>query len=208
MISTTFRTKTPKAEIIISAKVATIEINELSKYEKKDKFSQLCMEGCPNYGSKWSCPPYSPSFMSYSKKFKYAMVLLLSCNLSQFDYTKQEYMKIKVSNSILKSRTNKIMRALEDRCNGIMLAGGSCRLCKPCALKSNQGSCKKPTQMRFTMESLGLDVESICLDFFNYKLLWYKDKKAPEYASVVSCLLSENPINEAEIISFIENFKL
>ena len=73
-----------------------------------------------------------------------------------------------------------------------MLSNGSCRLCKPCGLKREENKCLRPSKVRYSMEATGLNVSDICLTFFNHELLWYKDKLAPRYSSVVSCLLTND----------------
>ena len=206
MLETSFSILTPTTKIKINVKATFVDSASLRKYEDSTKFSVLCKEGCPNYGNKWACPPSSPTFSKYSANYSRAFLVLFYCYLDQFAYTKTEYMRIKASNSILKSRLDQFMRSLEKQVGGKMISNGSCRLCKPCALKiSSTAGCKKPEQMRYSMESLGLDVNGISRDYLQHDLLWYKDKKAPAYSSVVSALLTNNrmDINEmAKMFSF------
>lgn len=201
LFESNFTITTPTKEIIINTKATLINCSDLIEYENPKIFNVLCKEGCPNYGNKWACPPHSPIFSKYSNNYSRVLLILFYCYLDQFDYTKTEYMRVKASNSILKSRMDKLMRSLEEQVGGRMLSNGSCRLCKPCALKSDKKSgCKKPDQMRFSMEALGLDVSGISRDYFKHNLLWYKDKKAPNYSSVVSALLTNNQTDK--IIEF------
>lgn len=116
-------------------------------------------------------------------------------------------MKVKASNSILKSRLDRLMRELEIKYTGKMLTNGSCRLCKTCNKKNNL-PCKKPFEMRYSMEALGLNVAQIAQHFFGHRLLWYKDKKAPSYSSVVSCLLTNEFPTEEEIIFELKKLAL
>ncbi|WP_066637407.1 DUF2284 domain-containing protein [Desulfolucanica intricata] len=208
MYETVFKTKTPSSEILINIKIVQTLSNNLIQYENKNFFNKLCKNGCPNFNHKWSCPPYSPLYSEYSKEYSNAMLVLLFCTLNQFYYIKTEYMKVKASNSILKSKMDKFMRWLEPVFNGKILSNGSCRLCKLCTCKDKTGNCKKPKEMRYSMESVGLDVEKISLHFLNHKFLWYKNKKAPLYSSVVSCLLTPKPVNINSLISQLENITL
>ncbi|CEO08506.1 DUF2284 domain-containing protein [Paraclostridium sordellii] len=195
--------KTPSSDIVINLKAVTCSVTDLCGFEDKPLFNKLCKVGCPNFEKKWSCPPYSPRFTSYSKNYKYALVILMYCNLDQFNYTKTEYMKIKASNSILKTRMDKLMRFLENELDGLMVSNGSCRLCKPCNCKKSL-PCKKPNLKRYSMEALGLDVGNISLDIFNHKLLWYKDKIAPKYSTVISCLLLNNIESNKDIYTYLK----
>lgn len=196
---------TPTTDIIITLHSTIADAKMLKAYEDKYKFETLCANGCPNYNNKWACPPFSPSYSRLSTKYSDVLLVLFNCDLSQFKYTKTEYMKVKASNSILKSQSDRLMRLLEKETSGTILSNGSCRLCKPCNKKEGL-NCKRPDEMRYSMESLGLNVEQISKDFFNHKLLWYKDKLAPTYSSVVTCLLSSSCLNEVELKRSIENY--
>lgn len=203
MIETTLSVNTPTTKIIIESKAVIIDSNELEAFQEKEYFDGLCKKVCPNYSYKWSCPPYSPSYSDYRIGFSKALLVLFYCNLNQFHYIKTEYMKVKASNSILRSRLDRLMRQLEIKYTGKMLTNGSCRLCKTCN-KKNSLPCKKPSEMRYSMEALGLNVDHISQHFLGHRLLWYKNKKAPSYSSVVSCLLTNGPPTETEIISEIK----
>lgn len=197
---------TPTKKLILNLNYSICETNELYTFQNKEYFKKLCEDGCPNFGKKWSCPPYSPNFKEYSKNYKYCLVSLIYCNLNQLNYTKTEYMKIKASNSILKSKMDKFMRYLESENSGLLISNGSCRLCKPCNCKLSL-SCKKPNLKRYSMESLGLNVSDISKYLFNHELQWYKNKKSPSYSSVLSCLLlnDTNNINKSIECYFKKN---
>lgn len=205
MLSFDFKHSTPNAEIIIKLKTIYTKANVLNKYEDKPAFDQLCAEGCPNYNNKWSCPPFSPSFSHISKNYSEAILLLLYCNLSQFNYIKTEYMKIKASNSILKATSTKLTRFLEEEVNGLALSSGSCRLCNSCNRKKGQ-ECKKPNAVRYSMEALGLNVSLIAQELFNHSLLWYKDKAAPDYSTVVAGVLTNQQLSDNDIGKINQSF--
>ena len=205
MYQTSFVNKTPSAEISIHVRLTILESQRLTQYENKREIEKLC-EACPTYGGKWSCPPCSPAFSGYGlDKYPYAALVLFSCDLDQFSYTKTEYIKIKASNTIMKSRMDRLMRSLEQATDGVMISNGNCRLCNPCSKKKGE-PCKKPDKLRFSMEALGLDVERITADVFSHELLWYRDKKIPPYLSAVACLLMKERIDEevlGELVSEI-----
>lgn len=54
------------------------------------------------------------------------------------------------------------------------------------------------------MESLGLDVERICKDFFNHELLWYKNGVCPSYLSAAACLLTNKKIPEDILVTTLK----
>ncbi|MFZ5989339.1 MAG: DUF2284 domain-containing protein [Bacillota bacterium] len=171
-------------------------------------FNKLCAKGCINYNNKWSCPPHSPAYSSYSKNYEHCLLLLFTCDLSQFNYVKTEYMKVKTSNSILKSQSDRFSRFLENELYGKMLSNGSCRLCKPCSKKVSADSCINPLKLRYSLESLGLNVEKISQDIFNHQLLWYKAKVCPTYSSVISGLLTNRTLEQSYLLELIKAYCL
>jgi len=108
----------------------------------------------------------------------------------QFAYIKNDYLKIKAANSILKSRADKYLRRIASK-YGKYISTGSCRLCRPCKCKIEQ-PCAKPETKTYSYEAMGVDVDVLVERYFNNKLLWYKRGKLPEYTSIVCGLLSNN----------------
>jgi predicted metal-binding protein len=156
----------------------------------KALFLDMCKKGCRNFNNKYSCPPLSPEFSSYVKNNEFLLVVLLKIELSQMS-GKNEYHKLRIGNAVIKPRLEKIMRMLEANLGSKFLSTGACRLCKPCQKKLGK-PCKHPDKMRFSLESLGVDCNKLTEDLFKFHLLWYKDKKAPEYTAVVCALPLKN----------------
>ncbi len=155
---------------------------------KKDFFSDMCKEGCKNYGKKYSCPPLTPDFKILIGNKDGLYVVLFKTELNQVDST--EYNKIRIANVVMKSKIIKLMILLESKFNTIFLSTGSCNLCKPCQLKLNL-PCKHPDKRRYCLESLGVDCNKLCKDLFDMNLLWYKNKKAPKYTCVICGLVCD-----------------
>ena len=45
------------------------DVTILHNYFEEDQIEKACKEGCVNYGKKWSCPPFSKSFLSLEKNY-------------------------------------------------------------------------------------------------------------------------------------------
>lgn len=189
---------TPSNAIIYKCETAFVSVGELKQYQDKSKFDLLCKNGCPNYDMKWSCPPYSPLFEDFVKPYKFIHIILLLVELRQFDYIKQNYLKVKAANSILKSRVDKSLRysMLQDE---FYISTGSCRLCKSCKKKKGM-SCVYPEKRTYSFEALGIDVSKLALDIFETRLLWYKKSDIPEYTCVIAGLLTNNGVPNQKII--------
>lgn len=155
----------------------------------KPKFQNLCKSGCKVFGTKWSCPPASPEYISFKKS---VVIILWMNNTIE---SKNEYTKVKAINSILKSRLYKVLLQYP---NTNIFGSGSCRLCQKCQYPE---PCKHPDKMIYSMESVGIDVDSLCQSF-GHTLQWYKKGEKYKYGSVVGMVIEgdkqkiESQLNE------------
>lgn len=167
------------------------DLSVFHNYFEDTRLEKACKEGCPNYGKKWSCPPFSKSFIDIKKNYTSACMICFSTEMKYYADIKNKYMAIKAANVTLKSLVEKSARAIEKYADGYSLLSGSCRLCKPCQCKINR-PCKHPDKMRYSMEATALNVQKLCDDFLGHHLLWYADKTLPRYTSAVALVLSNN----------------
>ena len=58
---------------------------------------EACRTGCPNYGLKWSCPPFSKVYDKLSEGYKYAYILIFSTSMDKYMDIKNKYEEIKAS---------------------------------------------------------------------------------------------------------------
>lgn len=174
--------------------VTYLRIQELTSFVNVKKYYTLCKTGCINYNQKWSCPPCSPDFISYTHKFNNIFIIMLQTDISNFNYIKNSYLKIKAANSILKSRLEKTVRSFMSKDTHYILSG-SCRLCKPCKKKINQ-KCVHPDKMSYSFEALGINVSELVKNCFQIELQWYSKNNLPEYTCVVGGIISNSYISE------------
>lgn len=170
---------------------------------KKVLFSEMCEKGCKNYGNKFSCPPRTPCFDNlFSSREKEGLLIVMFLMRTK-EINSTEYNKIRIANSIMKSRIDKLMRILENKFETKFLSSGSCRLCRTCCLKLKK-PCKHPEKMRYSLEATGIDCNSLSENLFNIPLLWFKQGKAPEYTCVLAGLFCDAQDAE-EIKSQVES---
>ena len=167
---------------------AKLDTSSLHLYANKEQFDVLCKDGCVNYNKKWSCPPFAPAIEEFTQDWTHLYAMFMCINMAQFMHIKNNYLQIKAANSILKSRADKFLRNMAGK-YGKYISTGSCRLCKPCKLKSNM-PCAKPESMTYSFEAMGVDVAKLVADNFNRTLLWYRPEQLPTYTSVASGLLT------------------
>lgn len=185
------------------AKFKKISMEELKKdYCDREKFEKFCVE-CRNYGSTWSCPPYSFAVEDYLKDYKYIYLVgvkiifdeetLKKVNTKEKinDYTSEtlKYIKDKIMTELL--RVEK--RYEESR----SLSAGGCKICDDCSRKNNI-QCQHPDMMRYSLESMGFDVGGISSRLLDYELKWATETCLPEYFSLVTGLMTKREIEGFE----------
>jgi len=183
---------TNSATIGYSVEIHACSPNCCFNYVNTEKIHKLCEEGCQNYGLKWSCPPYAPLFNDFVKGWKKLFILYMRTDMSQFEYIKNDYLKIKAANIVLKSRADKFLRQMAAK-HGSYISTGSCQLCKPCRHKKDL-PCAHPELMTYSFEAMGINVGQLIDTFFQKPLLWYKSHCLPEYTSIVCGLLTNAEI--------------
>jgi len=188
---------TNSANLLYSIDICCVQADYACDYSDKNLFSNLCSKGCINYNKKWSCPPHSPNYRDFCAGWDKLLILYARMSLSQLLYIKNDYLKIKAANSILKSRADKFFRHISTR-YGKYISTGSCRLCKPCKCKMNL-PCAHPELMTYSFESIGLDVGKLVVNRFQKPLLWYKPQHLPKYTAVVCGLLTNAEITPEDL---------
>ena len=197
MLSTDIKIETKMASLYVKTKIICIKPSSIDS--NKERFDELCRVSCKNYKNKWCCPPFSPEFSDYSREYSELLVCLMSINLNQLNYIKNDYLKVKAANIIMKSRVDRVLREMAIFGNGKMISTGSCRMCMPCRLK-NEEDCRYPEKMGYSFEALGVNVGKLSIELFSHKLLWYKKGQLPEYTSVVAGVLLNSRVTEHELM--------
>lgn len=175
-----------------SIEICAADPSQCVLFEDKDHFSSLCRSGCKNFDQKWSCPPLAPAFSAISAQWSKLYILYMRMPMSGFSGIKNEYLRIKAANSMLKSRADHYMHRLAVE-HGRYISTGSCRRCKPCKLRNGE-RCAHPLSMAYSFEALGIDVGALVDVYFNHPLLWYQKHRLPEYTSVVCGLLTNEDL--------------
>jgi predicted metal-binding protein len=181
------------AKKIFQIELYEMVVNSVDICIHQDYFISLCRKNCPNYNSKYSCPPFCPPFDTYLGNCPEISVICYQFDLEQY-HPLPVYHRIRAANSIMKSLIDKEL--LDYRSQGFKVAGsGSCRACKPCGRKVNQ-PCKKPEKRIYSLEAMGVDVNSLVKTCFGFELQWYKKGEPnPEYTCVVGAICGKENNN-------------
>ena len=188
---------TGSANLVYSIDICRVLADRVNDYSNESLFTALCRTGCINYDKKWSCPPHSPNYRDFSAGWGYLFIFYARMGLAQFSYVKNDYMKIKAANTVLKSRVDKFLRQMASK-YGKYISTGSCRLCKPCKRKTAL-PCAHPDLMTYSFEAMGVDVGKLVDEHFQKPLLWHETHCLPEYTSVVCGLLTNVDIDTNDL---------
>lgn len=124
-----------------------------------------CQFGCPSYGKKLSCPPYSPKPEETRKVLdEYSKAYLIGYNgssiLNKYDTDNMDEILPKVIDDIRISLIELERHAFLSGYYKSFVYGvcGSCTICDKCVVEEGMLTCKYATRSRPSMEASGIDV--------------------------------------------------
>lgn len=153
-------------------------------------------QGCKNYAKLWSCPPYDFDpvivWRYYSKLTLLARKIILPNELSERIFDNDELMTqyLEIWNKERRKFFIELMELERGIPDSLMLAAGCCDECAICA-RTKGAPCIKPDRLRYSMESLGGDVDKTLELYFNERLLWGREGHMPEYMLLVGGLMQK-----------------
>ncbi|WP_195268227.1 DUF2284 domain-containing protein [Eubacterium sp. 1001713B170207_170306_E7] len=184
--------------------IGPVEMDKmLEEYHQLRKTRRYCA-ACPNYNKYWSCPDYAFDEALFLKEFKYMYLIAREYEIPREDRQKifgiqpvAEYCKQVMQ--AMKVESWKDLLDLEAEFPGTLsLMPGNCHVCdisgEGCAKPKGQ-KCRHPELMRFSLESLGFDVDAICKYEIGVLLLWPKEGHLPEKLCAVMALMSNEKIS-------------
>jgi predicted metal-binding protein len=123
-----------------------------------------CQFGCKNYGTRLTCPPYSPTAEETRKVLdEYETVFLVRYDgFLGFDTYPPKDLRTSIKKLSLKVCNATIAMERHAFLSGYYKAysygAHKCYRCEACALAEGKNKCKFPTEARPSMESAGIDV--------------------------------------------------
>ena len=165
----------------------------VSHYVDVPRFLECCRQ-CPNYDKKWSCPNFNFEQNEYWKQFDYIKLfgvkMTLDPSMHGMKYEGDVFYFVKSMIAAEKGRLMQQLWLMEKEIPGSRsLFAGDCQLCAACA-KLEGKPCRNPKLMRYSLESIGGNVQAVTEELLGTKILWVKkDNTVPEYFTLVSALL-------------------
>ena len=160
------------------------------KYVDFERISQLCIEEQEMLGYNWNYPPFDFDVDDVWNSYNKLKIIAFKIDFSEeelehtfsddelkFVLKRFERLKVKLMNEIY---------ALENE-DSLGLYLGKCNMCMRCTREFGM-PCKMPFKMRYSIESLGGDVDKSIQDLLGYKIQYAKDGKLPEYLIFVGGL--------------------
>ena len=153
-------------------------------------------QGCKNYAKLWSCPPFGfdpvKIWRDYSKLTLYARKISFPKELTEksFDADGLTAQYFEIWNKERRKFFIELMEREQSTPGSFMLAAGCCDECATCA-RANGAPCIKPDRLRYSIESLGGDVEKTLELYFNERMLWGREGHMPEYMLLVGGLMQK-----------------
>lgn len=165
--------------------VRTIAVSDyVARFRDVDRFEGLC-RGCPNYGTRWGCPPLDYGSMPPFARWTLVDIWLLKLVVKGGAGATMDDLK-----EVLQRERRRWEPALleREREHGGMAAlfTGMCPHCGdiPCARLAGE-PCRHPDRVRPSLEALGFDLGKTAAELFGLPLQWMKDGRLPDYLTLI-----------------------
>jgi len=170
-----------------------------------------CRFGCRLYGRNGGCPPFSPNFNKFQKKYKITNIIFAKLDTKYYPknvLAGNYYIKWSFVEALLTPFTNKFSKIAKDKNDMMFLASGFCKGCgnKKCEFKKGS-ECLQPFRRTFSLESTGVIVTEVAAKFLDFKLYWWDVSNpgyTPPYMTKIVAILSNQPINNSDIFRVLK----
>lgn len=154
-----------------------------------------CCEACPNFGTRWSCPPFSFSAAEFWSGFE------TLCLYGRKIYTPETWLAQSYAPEDLAERYHALLKPVKremmqklwdmeaDQPGSVALSAGSCEICPEGCSRHASLPCRHPEQMRYSIESLGGDVGRSIEMYLGETLLWAESGHLPAHFILLGGLL-------------------
>ena len=132
-----------------------------SELAVREEVRAMCAaDKCHAYGHNWSCPPACGDLAFWQETISQKSTCYLVQTVGELE-DEYDFEGIMDAEAVHKKRLYQLLAALRDEHpEAIILAAGTCSLCKPCAYPDEP--CRHPEKMMVSMEAAGLVVSDTC----------------------------------------------
>lgn len=147
-------------------------------------FAQMC-KACPNYNMRWSCPSFDFDPMEIWRR--YDRLHLVAYRLVPQPGQRVEAL-LDAHSAQKVQMVAELTRREAEMPGSLALWAGTCDLCPRCA-RQDGAPCRRPGEMRHSIEALGGDVGKTAQRYLDRPILWIRDGQLPEYLMLIGGLL-------------------
>jgi predicted metal-binding protein len=174
---------------------ATIAVARfLQDYVDVPQFVEYC-RACPKYGKIWSCAPYSFDVTDIWRKYETLELIGVkvrpSATLRDGTYTREQLREIYEALTFKEKRklSSELLARETETPGSLFLSEGSCDICPEGCARTASQPCRHPDLMRYSVESLGANVQKAARDLLHIEIVWPQNGKLPDYFMLVAGLL-------------------
>ncbi|MBQ6534863.1 MAG: hypothetical protein IJI37_06800 [Opitutales bacterium] len=148
-----------------------------SRFADESMSAELCKK-CPEYGVRWSCPPYAETLNL--RAFSKARIVVRRVD-ARGDVAAAHFAE--------RAGFDALMLSLERKLGGVAFFAGKCANCalEKCPRAENR-PCAFPEKMRRSLEGAGFDVSRAVSELFGEKIEWDKGGAKAKSATLVAAL--------------------
>jgi len=172
---------------ILKAEIPVSEFVE--KYVDIPKFMGYC-KSCPNYGKKWSCPPYEFNVPMFWTRYEHLSLMAMQVTPMTAE---EKALAAKDGTAFLvpyrASLENALAMKEKAQKHSYRLNPGQCVGCGVCA-RIDGKPCRREEMCRYSLESLGTDVGKVSEELLGVPVVWGLPGEAPEYFLLVGGILT------------------
>lgn len=179
----------------VTSKEVTIGADEfIGRYRDVERIRQFCL-ACPAVGLAWNCPPFDFDPCSVSDGFDRVKVMGTTI---EFDEETRAGCKTAEQSALMgREAIQEVWKTLLPRLHEMeRQSPGSrcftfrCSLCPEGCTRPEGKPCRHPDMMRYSLESVGFDIEAMTRDLLGIDLEWSTDGSLPKHITLVTALFT------------------
>jgi len=147
------------------------------------KTNKLSCEACDKHGKNLACPPYSPNFPDYIGQPGKARII---CYRVYMEMVHEVSGEPKYRSAFKMVRELLVEELYNYRKEGHVIAGaGACLFCKECVAETGERECRAPSQLVYSLESLGVNLISLSEQILGLSLEWGGGEADAEHVAAI-----------------------
>lgn len=174
----------------VTPHVASVDVSHATKHWlRREYFEGLCRK-CPNYGTRWGCPPLTGTWDYKLEDFKTLEITALRIELDDIDGESSTPDMVSemtdIISDIRREWEPKLLKKEQENCGKAALFTGMCPHCpgRECA-RVQWHECRHPELVRPSLEALGFDLTAMLRDVFGLEMQWAAGCRPPEYLMLI-----------------------